>query len=115
MLEGNTIKFGHGTVLVYSSQLTRKVILEFIQPPKPVGKLIKEDIEDVVVLDSITFDYGKDMKPFYEELQQVSENNTILEFRGYVFDFSNYNPASVEVLMGGFKRAITGNTLTLAC
>ena len=37
------------------------------------------------------------------------------EFKGYVFDFTNYNPKSVKVVAKASKLAIYYNLLALAC
>lgn len=114
MFKDKTIKFGYGTVLVNSDEYFREVTLKYIKPPKEVGEIILDN-KSFTVLDEIVFEFGKDMLLFYEELKQITPENTVLEFRGYKFDFSNYNEKSVEVVLRGFKRAIQGFLLALAC
>ena len=116
MIENNTIKFGYGTILIGSNQLTRTVLLQHIAPPKEIGKdLTKEDIADIVVINEIEFKYERDMNEFYNELIKINENNTQLEFRGYKLDFSKYNEGSVKTLKQAVKRTISGCTIALAC
>lgn len=115
MIDNKVIEFGYGTILVGANKMMRRLILKYIQPPKSIGQLTDEDVEDIVILEEITFDYQDDMKDFLEALGEISRDNPIEEFRGYTFDFSNYNEKSVEIVKEGVRNAINGWQLVLAC
>ncbi|WP_080845616.1 hypothetical protein [Cytobacillus gottheilii] len=115
MIKDKVIKFGYGTVLVGSNELLRTVELGFIELPNEIGMIYKQsDLGDTVTVDSVKFKYDADMPDFYKELENLSENNPIVEFRGFTFDFTKYNEESVKVVRNGFKNAIIGFRLALA-
>ncbi|MCM3387281.1 hypothetical protein M3649_03930 [Ureibacillus chungkukjangi] len=109
MIKDKVITFGYGDVLVGAISLSH-VRLEYIKPNQEIGSKPNEDYE---VVEEIILPYRSDMNDFYEELLIVSENNCILKYRDYIFDFSNYNEKSVNVVKKAFLRVTTG--LALAC
>lgn len=105
MIEGNTLKFGYGDIAVN----TKGLKLRFIpfKPPVEVGThcadLFKNgDIEAIGEPISIKFSDLKDFTELLKKLKDVDENK-VFEFKGYVFDFTNYNKTSVEILECGRK------------
>lgn len=117
MIIDKTIKFGYGTTLISSNGTTRRITMMYIEPPIPISghNLENKDLKDTVIIEEIHFSYESDMDKFIKELGSVSENNPILTFRGYTFDFSNYNEKSVNALINGLKVVIRGWQLGLAC
>jgi hypothetical protein len=108
------IKFGYGDVLVHSNEFLKVLTLTYIEPPKEVGEIIKND-NDYNILDRIQFQFDNDMIILYEDLKHMNPKNTIVKFRDYTFDFTNFNEKSLEVVVRGVKRVINGFTLALAC
>lgn len=112
MIEGKVIKFGFGTIVISGDDFTKVLTLSYIEPPKEVGGLIRESI---LPIEEVKFKYNKDMEKFYEDLKMVDEENCKIEFRGFTFDFTEYNTKSVNALMVRVKKVIVGFQLGLAC
>lgn len=105
MIEGNTLKFGYGDIAVSTKGL--KLYFTPFKPPVEVGTpcddLFKNgDIEAIGEPISIGFSDLKDFTELLKKLKDVDENK-VFEFKGYIFDFTNYNKISVEVLERGRK------------
>ncbi|PAD70669.1 hypothetical protein CHH83_02365 [Bacillus sp. 7586-K] len=115
MIQNKVLKFGYGTIVVTSSDFFRTVEFKYIHPPKPIGEIKEKDLNEIVILDKVVFKYDSDMNLFYKELLNVTPENSILNFRGYTFDFTNYNEESLKVVIKGFKTAVMGFLLALAC
>lgn len=116
MIEGNIIKFGYGTAILHGDSFTRVLTIKYMKPPKEVGtQLLPETYEEMELIEKLTFQYSKDMKDLLRDLDSINETNNKIDFRGYTFDFSNYNPKSVEVLKEHLKSVIRGFILALAC
>lgn len=112
----NKIIFGKGTIAVSSDTTFRSLILEYLEPPSPVGsEITKDEYEKKTTLGKKIFTYRDDMNDLMNELKEVSSENPIIEFRGYLLDFSNFNPDSVRIVKEHLKKAIMGNPLTWAC
>lgn len=116
MIIENTIKFGHGTIVVGADRYSRTLTLEHTEPPIAVGsKVYPEDYDKLAKHEKLYFQYKQDMRVLMDDLKKVSAENPIIEFRGYIFDFTKFNPESVRVLEEKLLLAIMGNTLALAC
>ena len=109
MIKDKTITFGYGDILVGGKQLGY-VKLEYIKPSQEIGLPAEGDYE---VIETVVFEHKSDMYEFYKKLCDVSENNCIIEFRGYTLDFSHYNQKSVDVVRKAFLKA--SHCLALAC
>ena len=110
MIKGNVIKFGYGDVAVYSCGMGY-VSFTNIEPPVECGQAITKDMGITYGL-SIKI-YEDDLHDLYRLIRTVSENNRVVEYKGYVLDFTNYNQKSVDVVK---KHAFnTTNTFALAC
>lgn len=114
MIINKNIKFGYGSILIVSDWIAHKLTINHIDKIKPIGSSTLEDIKDVNVIDKVEFKYNKDMYSLLHELENVSENNPIIQFRGYNFDFSNYNKGSVDVLKKQLLKVIQSRLLLLA-
>lgn len=116
MFVDNMILFGYGTVSVGVNVDFRELTLEYTKPPSPVGtKITNEEYKAKSKHGKVVFKYGKDMKELLEDLKQVTAENPIIEFREHVLDFSNFNHKSVIIVREKLIKAMTGNTLILAC
>lgn len=110
------IIFGHGTVAVGADIALRILTLEYVKPPSPVGStMTQEEYEAKTSHGKVFFNYKDDMKDLRDKLKEVSEENPLIEFRGYTFDFSLYNPESVNVVKRTLAKVMRGSTLVLAC
>lgn len=115
MIEDNIIKFGYGTILVESNSFCKILIIKHIQPPVEIGNYLTEKEEkDLELIQNIEFRYATDMKILYQQLLELEQYNYRLLFRGYVLDFTNYNPKSVDVFKKGLKKVIDGWIMALA-
>jgi hypothetical protein len=114
MILDKTIKFGYGSILVgYKNGF---VTLEHIKPPKEIGKsLLSQDVTDIVTINKVKFQCDLDMFSLIKKLDGINEQSLKLEFRGYVFDFTKYNPKSLEAVRSGFKHALSEYQMVLAC
>ena len=102
MIDGKILKFGYGDIAVgnvgFYMQLTP------FKPPVEVGTSCKDlfsngDIIPIGEVVKIKFETFNDFTELKCKLEDVC--NTIqksFEFKGYTFDFSNYNKVSIEVV-----------------
>jgi hypothetical protein len=102
MIEGKILKFGYGDIAV-QNKFTNMRLVPF-KPPVEIGTSCHDlfDNGDIVQVGEavvIKFDTLNDFTELKEKLRSV-RNTTIkvFEFKGYIFDFSNYNEKSVEVV-----------------
>lgn len=110
MIKDNRIEFGYGDVAVGSCCMGY-ITFTNIKPPQEVGKDL---------LDEDNIEYGHSIRIFedtaYELLhlvKTVSDNNRIIEYKGYILDFSNFNQKSLDVVLHNAKNMV--NTMILAC
>ncbi|MED2737200.1 hypothetical protein [Bacillus toyonensis] len=116
MIENKVLKFGYGTMSIGGDSFTRTLKIFYIKPPGIVGEPINN--KDVQIIDSIYFQYdvlSGDMKSFLKELHCVTPENPFVQFRGYTFDFTNFNSKSIEVLIEYTQEVIRGWQNCLAC
>lgn len=115
MIREKTIKFGYGTIAVLGNSTLRTLVLDYIEPPVEIGSSITSEYNPI---QRIKFNYdhkSRDMNDLYNNLNFVSAENPIVEFRGYQFDFSEFNPTSLQTLKSAVKNVLTGNLMLLAC
>ncbi|MGJ0846576.1 hypothetical protein ACR77J_07800 [Tissierella praeacuta] len=110
MIEGNVIKFGYGDVVV-SSYGMGYVDFTNIKPPIECGSTVKKDMNLEYGL-SIRIHEDKHWE-LYDLIKTVNKDNRIVQYKGYVLDFSNYNEESVRVVRE--KAYNTINIIALAC
>lgn len=97
MIEGKRLKFGYGDICVGSDGLTQRISFQQFKPPAKCGDRILEDVEYIGDIIILKFSY-EDYCEFSKNLERVS-NKEITEFlfKGYVFDFTNFNEQSIKV------------------
>ncbi len=111
MIIGNKIKFGHGDVAVMGDSLLERITFASMKPPLECGSRITSDM-DVEFNEKIIIN-GDGTLDLYNLIKTVNKNNTIVEYKGYVLDFSNYNEKSVEIVLKHSHNMI--NWMALAC
>lgn len=116
MINGNQLKFGYGDIGVYANEILQQIHFHHIEPPQECGSYVNtKDVKFIGDAISIDLCYNS-----YKELMKLltaveSKEITTFEFKGYVFDFTNYNKKSIEVCKSKAKLAISLNILAFAC
>jgi hypothetical protein len=114
MILDKTIKFGYGSILVGCEN--GYVVIRHIEPPKEIGDSIKkEEVSELTILHTKRFSPDMDMIGFLKNLDKVSKEYPTTVYRGYTFDFSNFNPKSIDSVRPAFKVALSSYMSTLAC
>lgn len=116
MIIGNILKFGYGDISVHSSGIEQVIRFREFKPPGKCGEsLLSKNIEytsDEIALE-ISYEEYCDMR---QKIKYVLDKETfVFEFKGYIFDFSNYNEASVKVVSRNLENAISGYFRCIAC
>ena len=97
MINENRLKFGYGDISVSSDGLTQRMNFHQFKPPAKCGDQISDDVEYIGDEIILKFSY-EDYCEFSKYLEQVSDKEiTDFSFKGYIFDFTNYNEESVKV------------------
>lgn len=111
MIVGNVLKFGFGDVGVECDKIREEMIFKNIKPPQEIGTTLYPEL-DIEYGETIRF---KEDHPyeFYKLIKTVNENNRIVEYKGYVFDFTEYNQDSVNVVLKFAKLMV--NISIYAC
>lgn len=96
MIDNNILKFGYGDIAVGSSpaQLIR---FQQFKPPEECGNYVSNNVEFIgkEIIISLTYEDYRNLKDKLKEVK--SRNISLFEFKGYIFNFTNYNEKSVEV------------------
>lgn len=116
MIIRNIFKFGYGDISVHSNGIEQVIRFREFKPPGECGEcLLSKDIEytsDEIILDISYEDYCE----LRQKIKYVLDKETfVFEFKGYIFDFSNYNEASVKVVSRNLENAMSGYFGLLAC
>ena len=98
MIDGNVIKFGYGDVAVGGLRLEQQMRFQQFKPPAKIGDHVYPDkvewVGEVIRLDISYEEY----RLFKDSLQEVRDKHIeTFEFKGYIFDFTNYNEESIDV------------------
>lgn len=114
MIKGNTIYFGYGDVGVGSDYLIGCMIFTNIKPPQEIGSKLGEKIknnEPEIGKELVV--YEKECYDLLNVFKTVTEDNKIVKYKEYTFDFSNYNIGSINVCLRHANNTV--NTMLLAC
>lgn len=97
MIDGNRLKFGFGDIAVGSEMLSRIIRFQQFKPHTKCGDEVSDDVEYIGEKIILKFSY-EDYCEFCKNLVYVS-NKEITEFvfKGYIFDFTNFNTESIKV------------------
>lgn len=117
MIKDQTIYFGYGTVGTRAFCYT--LSFHSIKPPQEIGtelysKIANGEVKELGTIVEFTLEYDE-LKALKSLLDSVSEANTSFMFKDYTFDFSNYNPKSVEAVKFCVARILTNYLPLLAC
>ena len=97
MIEGKRLKFGYGDICVISDGLTQRMSFQQFKPPEKCGSRVPEDVKFIGNEIILEFSY-EDYCEFSKYLEQVSDTEiTDFIFKGYIFDFANFNEESINV------------------
>ena len=114
MINGNILKFGYGDICVRSDGLTQRISFQQFKPPAECGGNVPEDVEYIgeeVVLQISYEEYCE----FNKQLKSVLSNSiSTFSFKGYIFDFTNYNEESVKVCKKRSESAMYSYFLCMA-
>lgn len=106
MIKGNVIKFGYGDVLVGSNPMLDVFTVTNIKPPQEIGTLINRIEGDMI-------EYGETIEikvdcsfDLYRIIKSVDENNKIVKYKEWIFDFTNFNQLSVDLVLKHAMRAV---------
>ena len=96
MINGNRLKFGYGDICVRSDGLTQRISFQQFKSPAECGGNVPEDVEYIgeeVVLQISYEEYCE----FNRQLKSVLSNSIYtFNFKGYIFDFANFNEESIK-------------------
>lgn len=106
MIDGSILKFGYGDIGVDSDVLTQRMSFQQFKPPAKCGDNVSEDVEYIGEEIIMKFSF-EDYCEFNKKLKEVSDRNiSTFNFKGYVFDFTNYNEESVRVCKKHLRNAM---------
>lgn len=111
MIIDNRIIAGYGTLAVGGYSNTNMLTIRHIQPPKEIGTDIVDEFEELQTISVLI-----DCKSYFElkrALEEVSAEQPIFNFGGWIFDFGQFNEKSVEVFRKQLDHAF--DTLPFAC
>lgn len=114
MIEGNRLKFGYGDIAVGANGLTQTISFRQFKPPAECGDQVSEEVEYIGNEIVLEFSYESYCE-FNKYLKQIS-NKEITEFlfKGYIFDFTNYNEKSIDVCKKHLGIAISWYLMCIA-
>ena len=114
MITGNKLCFGYGDIAVEFDSLFRQISFQQFKPPAEPGDYVKEGVEflgDRIKINMLPKEYEE----LYKYLKAVKQKEiTSFEFKGYIFDFSNYNEKSISVVCDNAERAMKWYYMSLA-
>lgn len=116
----NVLYFGYGDILVNNS--LGGLMFVNCKPPLEVGTGLTDELKeelgvkytsDWITISIITYD---EAKHFGKLLDEVLEGTTrYFYFKDYQFNFSNWNPKSVEVIKAHLSVVRMNLLMTVAC
>ena len=116
MIDGKRFRFGYGDIAVGGNPFARQIFFQQLKPPAECGdKLNSDEVEWIGEQIFIEIGYED-----YQELGKLlgsvkSREISEFAFKGYVFDFTNYNEKCVEVCRQKLSEAMKLYLLALAC
>ena len=114
MVDGNTIKFGYGTVCV-GSNYQGEVTFRSIQPPQKVGSSLPYLSKEITYFnDLIAISMLKHYQELKEKLQEL-DGPAVITIGEYILDFSNFNRKSVDVVLDHAYGAYCNYLRLCAC
>lgn len=115
MINDNRIIFGHGTVVVGSSEFPPAITFKQSDMVHPVGT----QLEPCQVSSDKIISIPLNDRAYAElniKLQQVEmRETTSVSFCGYILDFTLYNLTSIQVVRKNAQFAMSVNLIARAC
>ena len=116
MFKKIVLKFGYGDIYVGHDAFAQKIIFRQSKTAFKVGTTVKEDDVEFITEPYILQLSYKDYLNFIKLLDKVLDKKIkSFIFKKYIFDFTKFNPKSVEVLKQRAKNAMHLYILGLAC
>jgi hypothetical protein len=114
MVKGNTICFGYGDILVGYS-FTGILLLKWISPAVNLEEYIdSRKVEILKIIQILLVD--DDYHYIFNMLQNVKDRKiNSFKFHDYIFDFSNYNEKSVNIVERGITAILQYLFMCAAC
>ena len=113
MIIGKVIKFGYGDVLLGANPWYGRMTFEAIKPPLIPGQQVDRELYGQLEIGVKIDIYESDCWELHNLFKTVNEDNKIVEYQGYTFDFSNYNQLSVNSAIN--RSYYTVNLTAFAC
>lgn len=116
MIEGTVLKFGYGDIAVGSNALTQTITFQQFKPSEKCGRNVPKDAEyigDEIRLDIFSYDEYEKLEVLLKAVQKKALFKFM--FKGYEFNFENYNPESVNVCLRNLNFAMGFYLLSMAC
>lgn len=97
MVKGNVIEFGYGDVVVGVDPVKGCITIANIKPPLECGTTIKRGDNSLEYGTTVEI-YENEIHDIYNLICTVNEENRVVKYNNWIFDFSNYNEESVRVV-----------------
>ena len=113
MIKNGRIIFGNGTVSIGSSYCNNILTFQEMESPIKIGEGVEVTtrfIGEMIKIKMTLTDY-QDLNNLLNHI----EKQPCFSFKGYLFDFSNYNEKSVEVVKRHARNAISRLVQMFAC
>lgn len=109
MIAGNRICFGFGDIAVRS--YAYHLSFQQLKSPTEIGAVLNERKDIEFIGDEIRLDMSyDDCATLYLMLNEVdSGSSRVVELKGYLLDFSNYDASSVAVIKRHILRLVVTN------
>ena len=115
MIDNNILKFGYGDISVGAFGLPPAITFQQFKPPAKVGSEVGEHVEFIGEKIVIKLNH-EDYVELCDLLDQVKNKEILIfDFKDYIFDFTNYNIGSIEVVERHATNSMHWYFATLAC
>lgn len=116
MIHDKVIEFGHGDIAVGANPLLQSIRFQNIAPPDKCGNTIDYNDSKRIGTPLEIFLHHQKYSEFMDLLNLVKDRAiSQFEFKGYTFDFTNFNENSVDVCAKKATEAMYLDTICLAC
>ena len=116
MIDGKTLKFGYGDIAVGRIPSVRAMSFQQFKPPTKCGDVVVDDkveyIGEQIIL-KISFADYQELSKLFNGVK--SREFSVFVFKDYIFDFTNYNEASVDACRQELSGAMKWYFLAMAC
>ena len=116
MIDGEIIRFGSGDIAVGSGfDMFGRLCFHQIKPPQEVGvRVTSGEVE--YIGNPIVFEGYEEISELAQKAKRVKSGEMLtFECFGYIFDFSEGDPRSIDVVIKHADRALNQLVQLLAC